>query len=246
MQYEEVVWFSSRVNRDMRVRIYGHYGVPIICFPCQDKQSDDFANNGMIDTLSDYIESGLVKLYCLDSNDDETVSNKGWDKGHAAYMLTQYHEYVINEVLPFVYDKQGGYCLPYLFGMSMGASHAGINFFRRPDLFAGFLGLSGNYDLASFFDGYFDHNVYMNSPVHFIRNMPLDHPYINIYNSKKMIVVVGKGRFEYLVDYSNYWLKDVTDEKGIRVWYNFWDENAVHDWESWKYEIRYFINEFLN
>lgn len=246
MQYEEVSWFSSRVNRDMRVKVYGHYGVPIVCFPCQDKQSDDFANNGMIDTLSDYIENGQIKLYCLDSNDDETVSYQGWDKAYSTLMLTRYHEYVVEEVLPFVYDKQGGWCLPYLFGMSMGASHAAINFFRRPDLFAGFLALSGNYDMSHFFPDYFDYNAYMNSPVHFLANMPLNHPWINEYNKRKMIVVVGSGAWEHLVAYSNYWLKDVTDAKGIHVWYNFWDDNSVHDWSSWKYQVRYFINEFLN
>ena len=60
MQYEEVCWSSSRVNRDMRIKVYGHYGVPVICYPCQDKQSDDFYNNGMIDNLADYIESGNI------------------------------------------------------------------------------------------------------------------------------------------------------------------------------------------
>ena len=245
MQYEEVSWFSSRVNRDMRVRVYGHFGVPIICFPCQDKQSDDFANNGMIDTLSDYIESGAIKLFCLDANDDQTVDNTSWDRGYATYMFDQYHEYVVNEVLPFVYDKQGGWCLPYLFGASMGATHAAISFFRRPDLFAGFLGLSGNYDSSNWFKDHFDSYAYNNSPVHFLANMDPHHPWINEYNKRKMIVVVGSGAWEHLVSYSNYWLKEVTDSKGINVWYNFWDENATHDWPSWKYQARYFINELL-
>lgn len=246
MQYEEVSWYSSRVNREMRIKIYGHYGLPVICYPCQGKQSDDFYNNGMIDNLADYIESGKIKLYCLDSNDDETVDNKGWDRAHASYMLSQYHEYVVNEVLPFIYDRQGGYCEPFLFGCSMGATHAANHFFRRPDLFMGFLGLSGNYDNSYFFGDYFDENAYMNSPVHYIDNMAPDHPWIAKYNEKKMIVVIGRGAFEYLVDYSNYWLKEVTDRKGINVWYNFWDENSTHDWPSWKYQSRYFFDQIIN
>ena len=245
MQYEEVSWYSERVNRWMRIKIYGHYGVPVICYPCQGKQSDDFYNNGMIDNLADYIDQGKIKLYCLDSNDDETVDNKGWDRAHASYMLSQYHEYVVNEVLPFVYDRQGGYCEPFLFGCSMGATHAANHFFRRPDLFSGFLGLSGNYDNKYFFPDYFDENAYNNSPVHYLENMPSDHPWIELYNQKPMVIVIGKGAYEYLVDYSNYWLKDVTDRKGIHIWYNFWDENATHDWPSWKYQARYFIDLLL-
>jgi len=245
MQYEEVSWYSDRVNRWMRIKIYGHYGVPVICYPCQGKQSDDFYNNGMIDNLADYIDQGKIKLYCLDSNDDETVDYQGWDKGHASYMLSQYHEYVVNEVLPFVYERQGGYCEPFLFGCSMGATHAANHFFRRPDLFSGFLGLSGNYDNKYFFPDYFDENAYNNSPVHYLDNMPNDHPWIEKYNQKTMVIVIGKGAYEYLVDYSNYWLKEVTDRKGIHIWYNFWDESATHDWPSWKYQARYFIDLLL-
>lgn len=246
MKYEEIAWFSPHVNREMRIKIYGHYGKPIICFPCQDKQSDDFYNNGMIDNLSDYIEQGKIKLFCLDTNDDETVSSTSWDRGHATYMLTQYHLYVVEEVIPFIHFKQGNDELPYLMGCSMGATHSGINFFRRPELFAGFIGLSGNYDLSYFFNDHFDHEAYMNSPVHFLENMDVNHHYIKEYNKKTMIVCIGSGAFEYLVGYSNYWLKEVTDRKGINVWYNFWDDLSIHDWSSWKYEARYFIDKILN
>ena len=246
MKYEEASWYSPHVNREMRIRIYGHYGVPFICFPCQEKQSDDFASNGMINALKDYIESGKIKLFCVDSNDDETVASTSWDRAHATYMWSQYHFYIVEEVLPFVRFKQGGgECYPYLLGCSMGATHAAINFFRRPELFAGFIGLSGNYDAGYFFSDYFDSNAYDNSPCHFLDNMDPNHPYISLYNSKRMIVCIGSGAYEYLVGYSNYWLKEVTDRKGINVEYNFWDELAIHDWPSWHYEARYFIDRIL-
>ena len=47
MKYEEVSWYSERLNRYMKIRIYGHYGPAFIAFPCQDKLSDDFSNNGI-------------------------------------------------------------------------------------------------------------------------------------------------------------------------------------------------------
>lgn len=50
-----------------------------------------------------------MKLFCLDSNYDEAVSSTSWDKGQAAYKLEMYHQYLINEVLPFVNNAQGGY-----------------------------------------------------------------------------------------------------------------------------------------
>ena len=245
MKYEEVSWYSERLSRYMKIRIYGHYGEPIVAFPCQDGHSDDLANNGMIDVLAPFIEEGKIKLFCVDSNDDETVSSKSWDKAHAAYKLEMYHQYFIYEALPFIYDNMGGYCEPLLIGMSMGGSHAANQFFRRPELYSGFIGLSGKYELASFFDNYINEDVYNNSPCHFLSNMPKDHPWIEIYNRKVMITCIGKGRFEYLVSDSNYWLKQIADEKGINIDMNFWDENSVHDWESWYYQLPYFLNKIL-
>ena len=230
----------------MNIKIYGHYGPAFIAFPCQNKQSDDFSNNGMIDALSYYLENGKMKLFCLDSNDDETVSSTSWDKAHASYKLEMYHQYLINEVLPYVLDRQNGYGEIYLIGCSMGASHAANNFFRRPEFFSGFIALSGKYDIASFFGGYFDENLYNNSPVHYLANMDNNHPYINIYNQKKMIVVVGRGAFEHLVLDSNYRLADIAYQKGININFNFWDENSIHDWPSWRYQMPFFIDKILS
>ena len=147
--------------------------------------------------------------------------------------------------MPFIYDKQGGYCEPLLVGASMGGSHASNHFFRRPELFSGFISLSGKFDVASFFGGYMDENIYNNSPVHYLRNMPSDHHYIDIYNQKKMIVVVGKGAWEHLVLDSNYELADIANSKNIHINFNFWDENSVHDWSSWLYQLPYFIDKLL-
>ena len=246
MQYEEVSWYSERLHRDMGIKIYGHYGTPVIAFPCQDKGNDDFYHHGMIDALAPLIEAGRMKLFCLATNDDVTVSHKDWDHGKAAYELEQYHHYLVEEVLPFVMQKQGGPCLPILVGASMGGSHAANHFFRRPDLFGGFISLSCSFDLARFFPDYFDVNVYNNSPVHYLRNMPWDHPYIHQYNQRVMHAVVGSGAYEHLVDYTYHWLQEITDEKGIHVQYHYWDQNSIHDWPSWRYQLPYFLNEILS
>ena len=246
MKYEEVSWYSERVNRTMRIKIYGHYGPAFIAFLCQDKQSDDFSNHGMIDVLSRYLEEGKMKLYCLDSNDDETVSYMGENKAYAAYRLEMYHQYVVNEVVPFVIDRQGGDRNIYLIGMSMGASHAANNFFRRPELFSGFISLSGKCDINTFFNGYVDENIYNNTPCMYLNNMDNNHYYIKIYNQKTMIVVVGKGAYEHLVLDSNYFLADIAYRKGININFNFWDENSVHDWCSWLYQMPYFISKIVD
>ena len=245
MKYEEASWYSYRLNREMRIKIYGHYGPAFVAFPCQGKQSDDFHNNGMIDTLKEYLENGKIKLYCLDSNDDETVSSTSWDKGYRSYKLEMYHQYFVNEALPFIRNSQGGDSEIYLIGMSMGASHAFNNFLRRPELYSGCIALSGAYNMAPFYDGYIDEHIYNNSPILFLANMDNNHSYIGIYNSKKVFVEVGNGAYEYLVRDDNVRVAEICREKGIHFDFNFWDENSIHDWCSWKYALPYFIDKII-
>ncbi len=229
----------------MTIRVYGHFGTPVLAFPCQRQGSDDFYLHGMIDALAPFIESGRIKLFCLDANDEATIAHEGWDHGKAAYLLEQYFQYVIEEVLPYVYSCQGGYCEPLLIGPSSGGTHAANHFFRRPDLFSGFIALSATFDVARFFDGYMDENVYNNSPTHYLENMANDHPYIGLYNQKIMYAVLGEGRFEYQCRYTYDCLKSIAERKGIHIWFNFWDANSVHDWSSWLYQMPYFLERIL-
>ena len=245
MQYEEITWYSERLGRNMNIKIYGHYGQSILVFPTQNKMSDDFYNNGMIDALSNLIEEGRIKLFCIDSDDSTSISSSSWDNGERGYRLELYHQYIINEVIPFINHKQGGYSRPYSVGISSGALHAASVFFRRPELFNGFICLSGKYDVESFFGSYMDNNIYNYFPINFLRNMPWDHPYINIYNQKRMIMVAGQGAWEGPVVESNFQLVDACRNIGINIDFHLWDHNSVHDWISWRYTLPYFLNQIV-
>ena len=245
MQYEEYSWFSYRVNREMRIRVYGHYGEAVVAFPCQGQYSDDFANNGMIDALAPLIESGRMKLYCLDSIDDETISSCHWDKGLAARKLCAYHDYFIEEAMPFIREKQGGYAEPLLIGCSSGAAHAADAFFHRPDLFHGFLALSCTFDLARCFDGYFDEAVNYVSPVHFLSSLHEGDGRLDAMKGKAMVAVIGEGPYEDQVRYTYDWMRGVSEGKGVGIEFHYWDGNVGHDWDSWRYEMPYFLHLLL-
>jgi len=245
MQYEEVNWYSERIKRYMRVKVYGHYGVPILVFPSFNKNSDEFYLNGTLDALNELIDSGKIKLFCIDSNDNETVASNNEDKGYRAYMLKMYHEYVINEVLPFIYSRQGGYCTPIVMGVSMGATHASISFFNHPDLYGGILGLSGGYDMSTFFFDYMDEDLYYCSPVHFLGGMSADNSLIDIYNSKRMILTCGKGSYEHLVIDSNCALKNSFERLNINVWFDILGEDAIHDWSTWNNLMKKYLQYFI-
>ena len=55
---------------------YGHYGRPVLVFPSEQGRAWDFENNGMVGAVADLIDAGRVKLYCVDSADAYTWSDR--------------------------------------------------------------------------------------------------------------------------------------------------------------------------
>lgn len=135
--------------------------------------------------------------------------------------------------------------LPIVTGCSLGGLHAAILFFRRPELFAGILSLSGVYDAKFFFDGWSNPTLYDNSPTDFLANISPEHEYIGIYNAKKIILCIGQGRWEYEGLRTTAIMRDIFKAKGIRAWVDFWGYDVDHDWLWWKKQMLYFLPQML-
>ncbi|MGN0940587.1 MAG: esterase family protein [Selenomonadaceae bacterium] len=243
MRRESYTHYSNCLSRDMNMMIYGggDDAWPVIVFPSQDGMCHDYENFGMIDALSDFIEAGEIELFCVDTVDRESWSDKEGDKSHRAWMQEMYYCYIVNEVLPVVQEISGSSRPPLVTGCSMGAMHAAITFFRRPDIFGGMIGLSGVYDTNYFFDGWMNETLYDNAPLAFLKNMPLDHPYIRLYNKRAIAVCVGRGAWEDDGIRSAYRLDDILRSKGVSAWVDFWGYDVNHDWDWWRKQIRYFM-----
>lgn len=238
---EIIKHFSNFLQREMTVRVYGRGGKPMLVVPCQDAMSDNFENFGMDKEFSYYLDSGKMTMFSVDTIDKETFSDEFGNNEHRAYMQEQYYNYVIEEVLPIIRARCGEDNLPVVTGCSLGATHAAIFFFRRPDLFSGIVALSGCYDVPYFWHGWCNETLYNNSPISFLQNMPSDHPYISLYNSRKAILCVGQGRWEDLGIPSQRELERIFKEKGISVWTDFWGYDVDHDWPWWRKQYAYFL-----
>ena len=124
-------------------------------------------------------------------------------------------------------------------GCSMGAFHAANLFFRFPDRFDATICLSGIYDASYGFGSYMDDLVYMNSPVHYLPNLPSDHPYMELYRQRKAILCVGQGAWEEPA--STYRLRDILQQKQIPAWVDFWGYDCAHDWDWWYKQVVYYM-----
>lgn len=190
-----------------------------------------------------YWHSGKIQLFCVDTVDVETWSDVWGDKAWRAAQQENYYRYITEEVVPFIASRTTA--LPIVTGCSLGGLHAAILFFRRPELFAGILSLSGVYDAKFFFDGWSNPTLYDNSPADFLANISTEHEYIAIYNAKKIILCVGQGRWEEECRRTTAIMREIFKAKGISAWVDFWGYDVDHDWYWWKKQMLYFLPKLL-
>ena len=101
MNVEYHKWWSVALDQEMELKVYGHYGTPFIVFPTQSGRFYQFEDFGMVDSVTNDIESGMIKLFTVDSVDDQSYCC--WDT-HPSVRVKRhedYDRYVIDEVIPF-------------------------------------------------------------------------------------------------------------------------------------------------
>ena len=244
MHKEFLTHYSHSLGKDMNMMIYGHAGAPFLVFPTQDGMCHQMEDFGIVDLVSDYIENGQIQMFVVDTNDIESWSLRDGNKLWRAKRQEEYYHYIVDQVVPLIHEYNP--LLPFTMGMSLGANHAAISFLRRPELFSGMLSLSGLFDTDYFFDGFMNSALYDSSPERFLPNMPADHPYINLYNQKKIIFCVGQGAWEEDGVRTLRFLQSVFESKKIHAWCDFWGYDVNHDWPWWFKQIRYFLPFLLS
>lgn len=244
MHVEEHRWYSPSLDRDMALKVYGHWGQPIIVFPTSRGSYLDYEGMGMVSAIASFIDGGRIKLFCVDSIDAHSWYDFGVPPAERNARHERYDRYITEEVVPFIRRHCNDARLRIMtHGCSMGALHA-VNFFlRHPDCFAGTIALSGLYrldrpefgmngdDLAA---------VYFNSPVTYLPGMT-DAWYLERYRAGTIIVCVGQGPWEDEAIEDTRSLDHIFQEKGIPAWVDYWGHDVNHDWPWWYKQMNYFL-----
>lgn len=229
-------WYSSCLQRDMELLIHGHAGARVLVFPTSKGRFFEYEDRGMVDNLSDQIENGQLQLYCVDSVDAESFYNWHAHPGWRIWRHLQYEEYILNEVLPLSRSLNPN---PFMVahGCSFGAYHALNIALRHPHLFGRVLALSGKYDMTSFFGGYDDDNIYLNTPNRFVPNLS-EGQQLNDLRRMDLIIVIGRD--DPNIE-NNRHLNQALWKKGIWAAYREWD-GWSHDWPYWQKMVRHYIS----
>jgi len=242
MKREIHTWHSPSLNKEMSVAVYGNYGTPLLMFPTAGADFLEYERFQLMDSIKPIIESGKFKAYSINSINNESWLNDSVYPPHKSLRHGQYNQYIIEEVVPFIYDNCNGEVPIITTGASLGAYHAMNTFLRIPSVFRGTIAMSGVYDLKAYSKGYYDDHVYFNSPIDFLPNVN-DENYLNqMRNNLGIVIASGQGEFED--PSSSVQLSNIMNSKGIKHWLDLWGFDVKHDWPTWRDMLPYFLNKF--
>lgn len=235
-------WYSPSLGKEMEIVTYGYYGFPLLMFPTAAADYLEYERFYVIDAIKDAIEAGKVKAFSINSINRESWLNRQLPTKQKALRQAQYNSYITEEVVPFIGNSCQGRHGIITTGASLGAFHAANQLFRRPDLFAGMIAMSGSFDIRGYYDGsYYDDNVYFNNPVDYLPQLPEGSYELNALRHKAHIYIVsGQGNYEN-PDASRR-LAGILAGKGIPHELDLWGYDMPHDWPTWRAMLPYYLS----
>jgi esterase/lipase superfamily enzyme len=228
------------------VAVYGHYGRPLIAFAAERGDAGEFERRGMVGAIGDLLAAGRVKLYCVDSFDGESWSNRTIPLEERARRHQVYENWIVHEVVPFIHHDCAGADDVIVCGCSLGAYHAANFALRRADLFPLAICMSGSYD-PSHWDGWGERGdaAYFNNPMDYVAHLDGDHlEWLRAQAS--ILLVCGQGQWEDTTGAleSTRRLAGLLQSKRIRCEMDLWGYDIAHDWPSWRAQLAHHLPRF--
>lgn len=231
-------WHSRELGRDMEMLVFGHSGLPAVVFPTSQARFYEFEERGMVGAIADKIDRGEVQLFCVDTVDSESWYNLNVGPRWRIARQVQYDNYIVQEVAPYVRWRNGS---PHLvaMGCSFGGYHAVNVSLRHPDVFTGFLSMSGAFDLKGlgFLRGYYDEDVFYNQPLDYMPGLN-DSWFLDRMRSRNYVLATGVHDQCWN---DNERLASALRGRDIPVRLEVWGDNARHDWPWWHRMVQVYL-----
>jgi esterase/lipase superfamily enzyme len=233
-------WYSPALNKEMPIAVYGHYGDALLMIPTAAADYLEYERFQLIEAVRPLIDGGKIKIFSVNSINTESWMNKEIEGAQKAIRQNQFNEYIFNEVVPFIKTFTSNETPIISCGASFGAFHSMNLFLKRPDLFSGVIAMSGVYDLMEYTNGYYDEQVYFNSPSHYIPNLT-DTTILEKIRKGRIVIATGSGNHED--PNANRRFSDVLNSKSIPHRLEIWAADVHHDWPTWRKLLPYFLGE---
>ncbi|MEO8763866.1 MAG: alpha/beta hydrolase-fold protein [Ginsengibacter sp.] len=239
MKREITSWYSPSLQKEMPIATYGDYGFALLLVPTAAADYLEYERFQLIDSLTPFIDSGKIKVFSINSINNESWLNNNMSGEHKGIRHNQFNQYVFNEVIPFIKTSTSGDTPVIISGASFGALHSMNLFLKRPDVINGVIAMSGVYDLHEYTKGFNDDQVYFNSPVNYMPDLN-DEWYLNhIRHSNHIHILSGSGDYEDPGAAGQF--AKILYDKGINYELDIWGTDMKHDWPTWRAMLPYYI-----
>jgi esterase/lipase superfamily enzyme len=232
-------WFSDRLQQDIGIARWGHYGVPVLVFPSAGGDAEEIERHHLVAACSELIESGRVKLYSCDSVAGRAMVSRIGPPAYRLSLLNRFHECIRHEVVRAIHTDVGGEQPIIATGASIGAFNALAVMCRFPDLFRATIGMSGTYRLERFYEDEYTDDLYFSSPLHFLPD--LDGPQLETLQQRFAILASGQGAWE---DVGESWhAAHILGSKGVPNRVDAWGPEWDHEWPTWGHMLPQYLDE---
>lgn len=241
MKKDTTRWFSPRLEREMPLVRWGHYGTPVLLFPTAGGDAEEVERFHLIGVLAPLIEEGRIKVYSTDS-----VAGQAWFSGEhspefCALFQNRFDAFIYEEVTPAIRaDCQDDGIEIIATGASIGAFNAVATVCRHPDAYRMAIAMSGTYDLSKYMQGRMTDDFYFSSPLHFLPK--LEGPQLEQLRQRFILLPSGEGRWE---DIGQSWrLAHLLGAKRVPNRVDPWGPEWDHDWITWRDMLPRYLDEF--
>jgi esterase/lipase superfamily enzyme len=224
---------------------YGHWGRPVLAFPSEQGPCWQYEEHGMVDAVGSLLESGRIKLYCVDSWDAGTWQAHDAPLEERARRHGAYEAWIVDEVVPSIASDAGGTSEILLTGVSFGAYHAANFALKRADVFPIAICQSGVYDVSAVGWGERGDAVYFNNPMDYVSHLNGDH-LAWLRERVSLLLVCGSGQWEDTTGAldSTRRFSGLLAEKGLRHEIDVWGPEFPHDWPAWRAQLAHHLPRF--
>jgi esterase/lipase superfamily enzyme len=234
--------WSPAIGAAGEVIAYGHYGRPVLAFPSEAGRATDWEDRGMVGAVASLLDAGRVKLYTVDSYDRSSWVDPALPLEERARAHARYESWIVDQVVPFIWEDCAGRQDIGVTGASLGAFHAANLALRRADLFPAALCMSGVYDVSGIGWGDRGDAVYFNNPMDYVANLHGDH-LDWLRRQVRLVLVCGQGQWEDTTGAldSTRRFAALLGAKGINHEADYWGYDMPHDWPSWRAQLAHHL-----
>ncbi|MBS9478074.1 esterase family protein [Ancylobacter radicis] len=228
-------WYSSRLQREMELLVFGHAGAKVLMFPTREGRFFEYEDLRVVDSLADKVRAGQLQLFCIEGLARESFYDAARPPAARIARHAALEDYVLHEVMPLM-DALNPHECTISMGCSLGAFQAASLAFRHPHRFRKLVAFSGRYDLSQkvecfgdLFEGYYDETIYFHTPLHFLPNLAC--PW-RLEGLRRLDIVMTIGDADPFLD-NNRRLSGLLADKGVDHRLHIWNGRA-HRAGAWR------------